>query len=227
MNSLGDRKKLIVDYLTALQDLGYDMETGIQVAEALWESITTCKGSPDYIFEMEVAMNNHEVTVFAELLTKLINIENTLLNIIEQYQFYLENSYVIDDTVYSKTNKTGVPIRTARTKDPCMSPNTIRSMPIDFSNGLTQTLLQCLQMNEHIDRVCKCSKVFNSIRRVLMEDEEVVEAEVLHSDIMNITGTLPKVTNHLTMLEKMHGKFKRKLSEYEETIFQINQTFMR
>jgi hypothetical protein len=59
-----------------------------------------------------------------------------------------------------------------------------------------------------------------------MEDEEVVEAKVLDADIINITGVQPVMINDFTMLEKMHGKFRRKLSEYEDTVCQINQSFM-
>jgi hypothetical protein len=65
-------RSLILQYLPALQELGRDMEDGIESAEALWESITMCKSSPDDIFEMEIAMHNHEVTIFAEQLTKVL-----------------------------------------------------------------------------------------------------------------------------------------------------------
>jgi hypothetical protein len=64
-------RRAILEFLPALQDLGQDMEMGIQGAEALWESITMCKSSPDDIFEMEIALHNHEVALFAEQLTKV------------------------------------------------------------------------------------------------------------------------------------------------------------
>jgi hypothetical protein len=60
-----------------------------------------------------------------------------------------------------------------------------------------------------------------------MKDDEVEEAKVLEIDIVNITGIQPKVNNDLIMLEKMHGKFKRKMSEYEDTVGQINQVCIR
>ncbi|KAL0477083.1 rdgA [Acrasis kona] len=224
-----DRRRTL-EYLSVLHELGAEMEDGIQGAEALWENLTMCKSSPDDIFEMDVQLHGHEVSVFAEHLTQLIGVENTLLNIIEQYQFYLESSVSYDgDNVYrNKSSPIHVRNPSAHKKgNTCVSPNTIRDIPFDCSNGVTTKLLQYLQVNSHIDRVCKCTKLFNTIRRLLMQnEEEAVEVKVIEADIMNITGSSPTTSNDLLMLEKMHGKFKRKLTEYEEIVFQINQNFL-
>jgi hypothetical protein len=231
-----ERKSMIQQQLEQLQQTWLEIDRGVTHAMTIWDiHFGNCTGGPvviedeqEYSFcmimndqqlcqQQQQQQNNmtEDLFLFGQHLTALINIENSILNVIEQYQFYVEE-YVLMATA---------------------SPNSASSMtmssstsPASLNNEQQLTirqLLRDLHINDHIDRICQCAALFEKLRKLLFDNEQVFEVKVLLYDMVDLTGYSPprrrESTDYCQMLEQIHYKFKHKMNQYEQVVLHMKQ----
>ncbi|KAL9642531.1 hypothetical protein ABK040_011098 [Willaertia magna] len=185
-------KRNAMNCLNHLNSIYNQMDSGISDLWYLWEKITNVDeeqaGSlflleQDSFEEEENKMKNYR-DFMTDHLTRLINIESSILNIIEVHQSILE-SYVLGSTMFStSSSKESLTNKATSNKKELLS--------INYND-----IMMYMDFNGHIDRCLSCSKWFNAIQGLLIPDQDKsVEVSVLEHDIIDITGASPLINSH-------------------------------
>jgi hypothetical protein len=203
-----------------------------------------------------------ECLQFGQQLTCLIKIENSILNVIEHYLFCIEqftNSVSSSSTSPFACSKHAenssafqekYAIENKMEKDTNINNNNNNNHYSGYDNPILQRqLLQDLQVDKHIDRVCQCAQLFSHLRQILLDNEELFEVKVLFQDVAAITGHQSDLTSYANnnvrlimdggngsngaiasnaraywMLEKSYNKFQKTMREYERVVYSLSPT---
>lgn len=250
-------KRVSLDSINKLGTLKNAMENGIKELSNLWEILTEMdEEQPGSLFLMDFEEDGEETTPafsmsnsqtssnkvnlraqriqICDQITKLINIESTLLNIIESHQNMLENNFG-----YSlPNNKEDDPTYTKSSSSSNLLPSTKKLASTNFKD-----IMDYIDFANHIQRTVSCSTLFEKARKLIIPDEqEANEFCAVHGDVTGMTGASPVIrslpsatfpnntgTNpnvkwrEFIKLEKLNKKFQRKLNEFEGVIVQFVQ----
>jgi len=207
-----DNIEVIKRHVTQLMVVCYEIDVGINKARRLCEVHFT---NNDECFGFFVTDAVDDTCSF---ITQLINVENSIVNIIEQYQYYLEQYTTIS------MPPSPSPSSSFSFAESC---NSQQFDPATRSDK--KFILQQLEVDSHIDRICQCARVFESLRKTLIDSDQLSEIKVLFQDVVAITGHDPlrrksnDERNYLFALEKIYYKFQQKMKEYEVVVHNLSK----
>ncbi|KAG2374732.1 hypothetical protein C9374_010476 [Naegleria lovaniensis] len=252
-----EMKKASLDCINKLNSLYNSVEIGVKELSSLWEMLTEIdEQQPGSLFLMDFeedgdddivppnfsmsnsntfdTSNSSKVNLktqrlqICEQVTKLINIESTLLNLVESHQNMLESNFGFSFQAREELERA----------------SSTGSLPIlkKLPSSNFKDIMDYIDFPSHIQRTVTCSKLFETTRKIIVpNEEEASEASVVELDVVGITGASPLIRSlpsttfqnntsnskvkwrEYIRLEKLNKKFQKKLNEFEEVIIQFVQ----
>ena len=249
-------KKTSLECINKLNSLYNSVEIGVKELSNLWEMLTEIdEQQPGSLFLMDFeedgddeiippnfSMSNSNTFTcssskvnlkaqrlqICEQVTKLINIESTLLNLVESHQNMLESNFGFSFQAREELER--------------VSSTGSLPIPKKLPSSNFKDIMEYIDFPSHIQRTVTCSKLFETTRKIIVpNEEEASEASIVELDVERITGasplirslpstTFPNNTSNSKVkwreyirLEKLNKKFQKKLNEFEEVIIQFVQ----
>ncbi|KAF0984300.1 hypothetical protein FDP41_007477 [Naegleria fowleri] len=251
-----EMKKTSLECINKLNSLYNSVEIGVKELSNLWEMLTEIdEQQPGSLFLMDFeedgddeiippnfSMSNSNTFTcssskvnlkaqrlqICEQVTKLINIESTLLNLVESHQNMLESNFGFSFQAREELER--------------VSSTGSLPIPKKLPSSNFKDIMEYIDFPSHIQRTVTCSKLFETTRKIIVpNEEEASEASIVELDVERITGasplirslpstTFPNNTSNSKVkwreyirLEKLNKKFQKKLNEFEEVIIQFVQ----
>ena len=250
LEQFSEMKKRASDCISKLNALYNAMETGIRDLSFLWETITEMdhlEDQPGSVFLMDfeedcsspqktrsstattggnnvnavnTPIDKAQRSVLSEQITKLINIESTMLNLIDTHQALVETCFGFGSQQREELERTN-------------SSSNLSSKKLVSTS--VKDIIDYIDFGSHIQRSVTCSKLFEMVKKIVVpNEEEAKEFCAVEVDIMGLTGASPVIRSlpstfgnanqpkmkwkECLQLEKLNKKFQRKLNEFEEVV---------
>eukprot|EP01027_Heterolobosea_sp_BB2_P009288 GEZU01013709.1.p1 GENE.GEZU01013709.1~~GEZU01013709.1.p1 ORF type:complete len:232 (+),score=63.60 GEZU01013709.1:286-981(+) len=208
-------KEILVVSLRKLQGMLKETQHGIQDYEQTWDTImqnsdddsfdiSTCE---DFLLEL-IRESNPRFGELGEELTEIITLENTMLDIIEDVQSFLEKeiqTFADPASVLASNSNKPQSLMSAfiRNNYGQGADNKQRKVPLrgEGKGSYGAQLSRFLQINDHFNRVCECNKLIVTIRKILIRTE-----------------------NYNSKIELIHERMKDFLPQYQTSLSCLNDT---
>eukprot|EP01027_Heterolobosea_sp_BB2_P009287 GEZU01013708.1.p1 GENE.GEZU01013708.1~~GEZU01013708.1.p1 ORF type:complete len:212 (+),score=49.64 GEZU01013708.1:452-1087(+) len=161
----------------------------------------------DFLLEL-IRESNPRFGELGEELTEIITLENTMLDIIEDVQSFLEKeiqTFADPASVLASNSNKPQSLMSAfiRNNYGQGADNKQRKVPLrgEGKGSYGAQLSRFLQINDHFNRVCECNKLIVTIRKILIRTE-----------------------NYNSKIELIHERMKDFLPQYQTSLSCLNDT---
>lgn len=193
--------------MVTLFDIWIEMEKGISRTQKIWENLVNLEDELQDIghWEMQREVAPKQQSLMCDILVKLIAIENSMLNRLEDLQNFIDKQFTFDVSRSSNSNP-HVKIKAEEKLDHHRLIELFKYDSVIQAFPHALQLHEFLQVNEHIDRVMLAFQYIDHIKKLY----HVCQS----ADQQEFTEDLP--------LEQIHKKFQMLLQNYETTVLKLN-----
>lgn len=212
------------DLLRKLQMLCVQTEQGIIDCERVCECFVQydCPTAFDFCTDI-----NPTEGKLAHTLTRLISIENTMLDCIEEVQSFAENKFKL---FVASSTSTGP--HTTHSQAPYKKGNV---PPLYSAQGFQGIELhKYLQVNEHIDRVCECSDHLTALQELLHDtDNEEAFHVVYNTDeedndsVMFLRSAIGYGSRNRKTMANIGSQFEKTVQHFEKVVTSLNKLLLQ